>query len=82
MNYTVARENLAAAMDQVCSDHAPLIITRDDNQAVVMVSLEDYESMEETNYLMSSAANAKRLLEAIQALESGQGVARNINLDL
>jgi len=80
ISYTAARENLASTMERVCADHTPVIITRNRDQAVVMLSLEDYESLEETAYLMRSPANAKRLLEAIHALESGKGVIRDINL--
>jgi antitoxin YefM len=81
ISYTAARENLASTMDRVCSDHTPVIITRNRDQSVVMLSLEDYESLEETAYLMRSPANAKRLLEAIHALESGKGVVRDIDLN-
>ncbi len=81
ISYTAARENLASTMDKVCADHTPLIITRNRDQSVVMLSLEDFESLEETAYLLRSPANARRLLEAIHALESGNGVTREINLD-
>jgi antitoxin YefM len=81
ISYTAARENLASTMDRVCADHSPVIITRNRDQSVVMLSLEDYESLEETAYLMRSPANAKRLLEGIMALESGQGLVREVNLD-
>ena len=81
ISYTAARENLASTMDRVCTDHTPVIITRNRDQSVVMLSLEDFESLEETAYLMRSPANAKRLIEAIQALESGKGVVRDINLN-
>lgn len=81
ISYTAARENLASTMDKVCADHSPVIITRNRDQSVVMVSLEDYESLEETAYLMRSPANATRLLEAIRALESGEGGIHDLNLD-
>ena len=81
ISYTAARENLASTMDKVCADHSPVIITRNRDQSVVMLSLEDYESLEETAYLMRSPANARRLLEGIEALESGQGLVREVNLD-
>ena len=81
ISYTAARENLASTMDRVCTDHAPVIITRNRDQSVVMLSLEDFESLEETAYLMRSPANAKRLLEAIHALENGKGVVRDIDLN-
>ena len=60
ISYTAARENLAATMDEVCNDRDPVIITRKRGQAVVMLSLEDYESLEETAYLLRSPANARR----------------------
>ena len=81
ISYTAARENLASTMDRVCTDHTPVIITRNRDQSVVMLSLEDYESLEETAYLMRSPANAKRLLEAIHALENGKGVKRDIDIN-
>jgi antitoxin YefM len=81
ISYTAARENLASTMDKVCSEHAPVVITRKRDQSVVMLSLEDYQALEETAYLLRSPANAKRLLEAIHSLETGKGVARKIKLD-
>jgi len=81
LTYTAARENLASTMDKVCTDHAPVVITRNRDQSVVMLSLEDYEALEETAYLLRSPANARRLLEAIHALETGKGVHRKINLN-
>lgn len=81
ISYTAARENLASTMDRVCNDHTPVIITRNRDQSVVMLSLEDFESLEETAYLMRSPANAKRLLEAIHALENGKGIVRDIDLN-
>lgn len=80
ITYTAAREDLASAMDRVCADHNPVVITRDRDQSVVLLSLEDYESLEETAYLTRSPANAKRLLEAIHDLESGKGVPHDIDL--
>lgn len=78
ITYSAARENLASTMQQVCDDREPVIITRKRNQAVVMLSLEDYESIEETSYLLRSPANAKRLREAIDQLESGKGKERKL----
>lgn len=74
ISYTAARENLASTMEQVCGDRAPVIITRKRNQSVVMLSLEDYESLEETAYLLRAPANARRILDAIESLEKGRGV--------
>ena len=68
-------------MDKVCRDRSPIIITRNRNQSVVMLSLADYEQLEETSYLLRSPANARRLLSAIGSLEKGKGRARKIDLE-
>lgn len=68
--YTQARKNFAAVMDRVCDDHAPIIITRQNERPVVMISLEDYNAIEETLYLVRSAKNASRLAKALQDLEA------------
>ena len=81
ITYTAARENLASTMDRVCEDRNPLIITRKRNQSVVMISLDDYESLEETAYLLRSPVNAKRLIESVEAFEKGDLVTREIRLD-
>jgi antitoxin YefM len=65
-------------MEQVCDDHAPVIITRKNNKSVVLMSLEDYQALEETAYLLRSPRNAKRLMDAIAELESGAGVERTL----
>ena len=78
INYTVARQTLAQKMDQVCDDHTPIIITRQNNRSVVMLSLEDYKALEETAYLLRSPKNAKRLMESILELESGRGTERGL----
>jgi len=81
ITYTAARENLASTIDRVCEDRDPVIITRKRNQAVVMLSLEDYESLEETAYLLRSPTNAKRLTSSIEALEKGNLKKKEIDLD-
>ena len=76
MTYTAVRANLASAMDRVCNDHEALIITRNGEQSVVMLSLEDYKALEETAYLLRTPANARRLLTAVSQLNAGQGSER------
>ena len=78
ITYTAARANLANTMDRVCDDHEPIIITRNSQQAVVMMSLDDFKALEETSYLLRSPKNARRLLESIASLESGQGKERKL----
>ena len=78
ISYTAARENLATTMEQVCNDHSPVIITRKQQPSVVMISLEDYQAMEETTYLLRSPENARKLLESIAELETGGGIERDL----
>ena len=77
ITYTKARERLAETMERVCEDHAPVIITKKED-SVVMISLADYQAMEETAYLLRSPKNARRLLESMAQLESGRGTARKL----
>lgn len=79
ISYTAARENLASTMDRVCNDHDPVIITRNREQAVVMLSLEDYEALQETAYLLRSPANAKRLIESVESLNQGKGIRKTLS---
>ncbi len=78
ISYSSARANLASTMDRVCDDHEPLIITRNGQQSVVMLSLEDFNALEETAYLLRSPANAKRLLAAMEQLNAGRGTERKL----
>lgn len=78
ISYTTARANLARTMEKVCADHAPVIITRKSESPVVMMSLEDFEAMQETTYLLRSPANARALLESIAELEAGNGTEREL----
>ena len=78
ISYTTARANLAKTMEKVCNDHAPVIITRKSESPVVMMSLDDYQAMEETAYLLRAPANARHLLESIAELETGKGVERKL----
>ena len=68
ISYTTARANLASAINKVCEDHTPLIITRNGKQSVVMMSLEDYAALEETACLLRTSANATRLFSAVAQL--------------
>lgn len=78
ITYSTARAKLADTMDRVCEDHEPIIITRNGEQSVVMMSLDDFNALEETAYLLRQPKNARRLLESIAALESGKGTVRSL----
>ena len=73
ITYTTARANLADTMNRVCEDHEAIIITRNGQQSVVMLSLEDFKALEETAHLLRTTANAKRLLSAVAQLNAGKG---------
>lgn len=79
ISYSAARANLASTMDRVCSDHEALIITRNGGRSVVLLSLEDFQALEETAYLLRSPANAKRLLSAAAQLSAGKGTERELS---
>ena len=78
ISYSHARSNLAQTMEKVCDDHTPVIITRKNQRSVVLLSLEDYQALEETAYLLRSPKNARRLLESITELEAGGGTEREL----
>ena len=78
LTYSAARARLKEVMDRVVDDRAPVVVTRARGEAVVMVSLADWNAMEETHHLLSSAANARRLAEAVAQLEAGDGTTRDL----
>ena len=59
ISYTAARQNLSKTMEKVCKDHSPVIVTRQKSDSVVIMSLRDYEALEETAYLLRSPKNAR-----------------------
>jgi antitoxin YefM len=79
VSYSELRQTLKARMDKVCADHAPLLVTRQNGAPVVMMSLAEYESLEETLHLLSNPANAERLLRSIAQAEAGQLVEYEID---
>ncbi|MEL7630829.1 YoeB-YefM toxin-antitoxin system antitoxin YefM [Pectobacterium aroidearum] len=78
ISYSEARQNLSATMMKTVEDHAPILITRQNGEACVLMSLEEYNSLEETAYLLRSPANAKRLMNSIESLKAGNGEERDI----
>ncbi len=76
--YTELRQTLAETIKRVCRDRDPVIITRKREDSVVMMALEEYESLVETAYLLRSPKNVKRLYESIQELTQQQGIEREL----
>lgn len=73
ISYTAAQANLAQTMKRVCDDHEPMIITRNGEPSVVMMSLDDFKALEETAYLLRFPRNTHRLMAAIDSLNTGGG---------
>lgn len=78
MSYSESRAHYAEVLDAVVDDREEVVITRAGHEPVVIVSLEDYESLKETAYLMRSPENARRLRRSIDQLERGQGVMHDL----
>lgn len=78
MTYSQTRANLAETLDAVVDDREEVIITRAGHEPVVMVSLDEYQSLKESAYLLRSPENARRLLSSIERLEAGQGTRHDL----
>ena len=74
VTYSETRANLKAVLDRVVDDCVPIVITRQRGKPVVMISMDDWNSTQETRYLLSTPNNAKRLLDAIEDMNAGQDV--------
>ncbi len=78
MSYSESRAKYAETLDSVVNDREEVVITRAGHEPVVMVSLDDYQSFNETAYLLRSPENARRLITAIERLEAGGGARREL----
>lgn len=78
MFYSAARNNLRSMIDSVCNDCEEYIITTKDNQSAVLISYEEYASMKETMYLLSSKTNRDRLIDSIEEIEKGSFTIQEI----
>lgn len=66
MSHTEFQSNLAKKMKEVCNNHKSLIVTNNNRESVVVISLEDYKTLEETKHLLKNPEQAKKFLEAIR----------------
>ncbi|WP_221801934.1 type II toxin-antitoxin system Phd/YefM family antitoxin [Oceanobacter mangrovi] len=78
ISYSSFRSQLSSVLDKVNDDHKPMMITRQNGKAAVVMSLEDFHAYEETAYLMASPKNAERLNRAIAELEAGHGTEQGL----
>lgn len=78
VSYSEARQNLSATMIRTVEDKTPILITRQRGAPCVLISLDDYNALQETAYLMTNPANAKRLIESVEELRAGKGQQREL----
>jgi len=72
INYTDLRKNLKSFLDKVYDNHEPLIITRKNNENIVLLSIDDYNSFMETIYLLSNTSHSKRILNSLENARNGK----------
>ena len=78
VTYSDLRKNLANVLDGVINDHSPVLVTRQNNQTAVLISLDDFNAYEETAHLLKNLANAKRLRDSIAQIEAGKTINREL----
>ena len=78
ISYSAFRGQLARFLDKVNDDHKPVLVTRQNGKPAIVMSLEDYQSYEETAYLMASPKNAERLNQAITDIEAGNTIQHGL----
>ena len=79
ITYTDARASLKDVMDRVIHDRVEVVVTRRNREAVVMISLDEYNAIQETLHLQKSPENVRRLQAAISQLDAGKGTERDID---
>ncbi len=72
VNYTEFRKNLTKNLNKVNEDKEMVVVSRSKGKNVVVMSLEEYNSINETLHLINSNANRKRLDKAIEEMEKGK----------
>ncbi len=77
-SYSIFRQRLKEFMDLVIDSSVPLVVSRAKGEDVVVMAKSDYESMQETLYLLSSSKNAQRLMESIEEYEEGKGLNKDL----
>jgi len=80
VGYSQARNNLRSLIDNVCQNYDEVIITTKNNQSAVLLSKDEYDSMKETLYLLSSKNNRDRLLDAIDEIENAKFLKKDIEI--
>ncbi len=81
LTYSYTRQHFADVMRQVNDDRVPVVVTSQRGKPVVIMSLDDFHSLEETSYLLRNPKGAKRLMEAVEELRSGGGEIKELMHD-
>lgn len=81
LTYSYTRQNLAEVMRKVNDDHSPVVVTTQRGKPVVIMSLDDYQALEETAYVLRTQKGAKRLLDSVERLRAGQGEVHQLIAD-
>lgn len=76
--YSYTRQHLAQVMLQVNENHTPVVVTSQRGKPVVIMSLDDYHSLEETAYLLRHPKGAQRLIDSLQELKNGEGTVQEL----
>jgi antitoxin YefM len=78
LTYTHTRQHFAEVMRQVNDNHEPVVVTSQRGKPIVIMSLDDYQSLEETAYLLRNPVGAKRLLVSVEELRNDGGLVREL----
>jgi antitoxin YefM len=78
LSLTEARNNIKAMFDSVYLDNEEVVIHRKGRESVVVISIDDYNALTETNYLLKSSANRTNLLDSLSELRAGKGIERDL----
>ena len=78
VSFSELRANMASHFDRIEADRTELIVTRQNHEPVVVMALSEWEAIQETMHLLSSPANAERLLRSIEDLDAGKGEAHDL----
>lgn len=77
LTFNQAIQRFANLMDDVSNNHEPLIITHEHHKSVVLMSLDDFNAWQETDYLTRSTANANDLLQAVKDIKERKNIVKH-----
>lgn len=78
-NYTELRNNMKRYLDEVVNDCEPLLVHRTGNESVVIISLDEYNALKETEYIMKSPEMMKAIRKGEEEIAQGKGIRINID---